>query len=169
MKRAAQRAGEFLCCVAARIGALCDRAMRHSVLAIFLSVGVSAVCARANIASCVVAASGATSCTGALDDPTQFFEKTFTLSGQAAINITIQTYGFGGGVNTNAGTVAGGGFDSLIAVFSAAPETIMVDGGGNSLASVPGSAQFFPSRPRLHGRHRNGYGLWHIPAIVGAG
>ncbi len=95
-------------------------------------------------ATCVVAASGANSCTGALDAPTQFFDKTFTVSGQAAVNITIQTYGFGGGVNANGDTVAGGGFDSLIAIFSAAPESIMVDGGGNPLASLPGSAQFFP-------------------------
>ncbi|MEO8125650.1 MAG: DVUA0089 family protein [Bryobacteraceae bacterium] len=119
--------------------------MRHTVFAACLSVVVCAVCARADISHCVVVASGATSCTGALDDPTHFFETMFTVSGQAGINIiTIQTYGFGGGTNANGDTIAGGGFDPLIAVFSAAPESILVDGGGNSLASLPGSAQFFP-------------------------
>lgn len=122
----------------------CHCAMRHSVLAVCLSIAGCAVCARADILNCEVAASGATSCTGTLDAPTHFVEKTFTIPGQTAINVTIQTYGFGGGVNANGGIVAGGGFDSLIAIFSAAPETIVVDGAGNPLASVPGSTQFFP-------------------------
>ena len=121
-----------------------QRAMRHSVFAICLSVAACAVCARATPVNCVSASGGATSCTGALSDPTQFFEKAFTVSGQAAVNVTIQTYGFGGGLNANGDLVAPGGFDALVAIFSAAPETILVDGGGNPLASVPGSAQFFP-------------------------
>lgn len=111
--------------------------------------------ARANtISSCVTTAGGAISCTGTLDTPEDFFAEPFTLTGATPTTITVQTYGFGGGTNAAGNAIAAGGFDSLVALFSGtgasdvlSPLTILTDGSGNPIASVPGSTQFFPGCP----------------------
>jgi hypothetical protein len=80
------------------------------------------------ISSCT-AQSGATSCIGTLDTPEDVFLETFTLAADTAV--TVQTFGFGGGMN-HAGTVIPlGGFDPLVALFSGTQSaaTILEDGG----------------------------------------
>jgi hypothetical protein len=98
------------------------------------------------ISSCTTTGSGAISCTGTADTPEDFFLKSFTVSGSSPQAITIQTFGFGGGTNAAGNVISPGGFDSLVALFSSAPETILT-AGGNPIASVPGSTQFFPGCP----------------------
>lgn len=57
-----------------------------------------------------------TSYVGTLADPTGVFEATLTLT--SASNVTLQTYGFGGGKN-QAGTIIGpGGTDSFVGLFA---------------------------------------------------
>jgi hypothetical protein len=74
--------------------------------------------------------------TGTLNSPQDVFENTFTLT--TAGTVTFQTWSFGGGVNGAGTTIAAGGFDPLIALFSgpAASATIVVDSLGNPLADA---------------------------------
>jgi hypothetical protein len=115
-----------------------------SVLLLALALFVFVQPAKANtISSCVTTVSGATSCTGSLDNPEDIFLKPFTVSGVGSQTITIQTFGFGGGTSAAGNVISAGGFDSLVALFSGPPETILTDGSGNPIASIPGSSQFF--------------------------
>jgi hypothetical protein len=98
------------------------------------------------ISACTTTVSGAISCTGNADTPEDFFLKSFTISGIGSQAITIQTFGFGGGTNAAGNVIPAGGFDSLVALFTSPPETILTSG-GNPIASVPGSTQFFPGCP----------------------
>jgi hypothetical protein len=118
-----------------------------SFLGTYLLLTLTQYTANADTSSCIVTAGGAISCIGILDIPETFFEKTFTISGLGPSTITIQTYGFGGGMNAAGMVVPAGGFDALVALFSAAPEMILTDVGGNPIASVPGSTQFFAGCP----------------------
>jgi hypothetical protein len=91
--------------------------------------------ALADVETCTTPAGGI-SCTGTLSIPEHVFLETFTLAGSSTI--TVQTYGFGGGTNA-AGTVSSpGGFDPLVALFSgvATDATVLLDGGGNPIASA---------------------------------
>lgn len=97
--------------------------------------------------TCTTTISGATSCTGSLASTEDFFLEPFTVSGGGPSTITIQTFGFGGGTNAAGMAIAAGGFDSLVAVFSGTPLSILTDGSGNPIASVPGSTQFAPGCP----------------------
>jgi hypothetical protein len=103
--------------------------------------------AASTFSSCTTTGSGAISCTGTIDTPEDYFLKSFTVSGSGPQAITIQTFGFGGGTNAAGSVISSGGFDSLVALFSSAPETILTDVSGNPIASVPGSTQFFPGCP----------------------
>jgi hypothetical protein len=98
------------------------------------------------ISTCTTTGGGAISCTGTIDTPEDVFLKLFTVSGSGPQAITIQTFGFGGGTNAAGNVISSGGFDSLVALFSSPPETILT-AGGNPIASVPGSTQFFPGCP----------------------
>ncbi len=66
--------------------------------------------------------------TGTLNTPQDVFQTTFTLT--ATDTVTFQTWGFGGGVNAAGTTIAAGGFDPLITLFSGAGPSsmIVVDG-----------------------------------------
>jgi hypothetical protein len=88
------------------------------------------------VSSCTTTASGAISCTGTLGTPEDVFTEAFTLTGSESI--TVQTYGFGGGMNAAGATINSGGFDSLVALFSGLPNaaTILTDGVGNPIASA---------------------------------
>jgi hypothetical protein len=97
--------------------------------------------------SCTTTGSGTISCMGSLPTPEDFFLVPFTVSVGGSSTIMIQTFGFGGGTNAAGMAIPVGGFDSLVALFSAPPETILTDGGGNPIASVPGSTQFFAGCP----------------------
>lgn len=96
------------------------------------------------ISACVTAAGGAISCTGSLGTPEDIFTENFTVP-TGGLSITIQTFGFGGGMNAAGSTILAGGFDSLVALFSAG--TILTDGSGNPIASDPVSTQFFAGCP----------------------
>jgi hypothetical protein len=74
--------------------------------------------------------------TGTLSTPEDVFEANFTLT--ASGPVTIQTWGFGGGINAAGQTIAAGGFDPLIALFSGTgpTATIVTDGSGNTLADA---------------------------------
>ena len=71
--------------------------------------------------------------TGTLGSPEDVFEVPFTLSSTSTV--TVQTWGFGGGVNANGQTIGAGGFDPLIALFSGtgSSATMVTDLSGNPL------------------------------------
>ena len=96
---------------------------------------VFAQSAAADVETCTTPA-GAISCTGALSLPEHVFLETFTLVGSSTI--TVQTYGFGGGINKAGTLIVPGGFDPLVALFSgtANEATILTDGGGSPIASA---------------------------------
>lgn len=60
----------------------------------------------------------AVSLTGSLGSPTSVVDLTLTVGGSGSQTIDLQTWGFGGGVNAAGNTILGGGFDSLLALFS---------------------------------------------------
>jgi len=76
---------------------------------------------------------------GTFADPTETFTTSFTLSGTS--DVSIQTWGFGGGTNATGTVIAEGGFDPLIALFSG------TGGSATILADINGpifSADIFP-------------------------
>jgi hypothetical protein len=77
--------------------------------------------------------------TGTLNDPTEVFTTTFTLSGTS--DVSIQTWGFGGGTHAAGTVIPAGGFDPLIALFSGtgSSATILTDINGSIF-----SADIFP-------------------------
>jgi hypothetical protein len=92
--------------------------------------------------SCSNPAIDAISCTGSLSNPEDFVDKAFSVTSPGISTVIIQTFGFGGGTNAARAKILAGGFDSLVGLFTASPETILTDTSGNPLASVPGSTQF---------------------------
>jgi len=72
-----------------------------------------------------------TSYTGTLATSESTFETTLNLS--AVENVTLQTYGFGGGVNGAGTSIAAGGTDPFLAIFSGSGggASILTDGLGN--------------------------------------
>ena len=78
--------------------------------------------------------SRAISCTGTLGTPEDVFEEEFMVTGGA--DIDIRTCGFGGGTNAAGNSISSGGFDSLIALFSGPPSTILTDFTGNPLPAI---------------------------------
>ena len=73
---------------------------------------------------------------GTLPDPTFTVQQTFTIG--TTSNVTVQTWGFGGGVNAAGNTIAPGGFDALIALFNGMGNsaTIVLDALGNEAAGA---------------------------------
>jgi hypothetical protein len=73
---------------------------------------------------------------GTLASPESDAAFTFTLT--SASTVTFQTWGFGGGTNASGQTIAPGGFDPLIALFSGVgpTATMVTDGSGNPLADA---------------------------------
>jgi hypothetical protein len=118
---------------------------KFSLLPLALTIFVVVQPVRAD--TCTTTGSAATSCTGSLATPEDYFLESFTVSGSGSSTITIQTFGFGGGTNAAGMAISAGGIDSLVALFSGPPETILTDGSGSPIASVPGSTQFFAGCP----------------------
>jgi PEP-CTERM motif len=59
---------------------------------------------------------------------------TFTLSGPG--DVTLQTYGFGGGTNGNGSVIAAGGFDPFVGLFSGTgPTAVLIDGTADNLSN----------------------------------
>jgi hypothetical protein len=75
------------------------------------------------------AARADSSFTGTLATPESTFDVVLNLS--SAATITLQTYGFGGGVNQAGTTIPPGGTDPFLAIFAGAGATILTDGSGN--------------------------------------
>ena len=92
--------------------------------------------AHADVMSICTTRSGAISCTGTFGASEDAFVETFTLA--SATDITVQTYGFGGGTNAAGTAISAGGFDPLVVLFSgvATDATVLLDGGGNPIASA---------------------------------
>src|SRR6516165_388902 len=67
------------------------------------------------LAAAIALADG-TSFLGTLASPTSTFEATLTLTGTS--DVTLQTYGFGGGTNQAGTVVAPGGTDPFVGLFS---------------------------------------------------
>jgi hypothetical protein len=80
---------------------------------------------------CATASADTTSYTGTLANSTDTYTLDFTLT--EAQQITVQTFGFGGGVNGAGTVIAAGGFDPFIGLFSGsgAMATMLTDGSGN--------------------------------------
>jgi len=68
---------------------------------------------------------------GTLASPETPFETVLTLP--SAETVTLQTYGFGGGVNGNGMSISAGGTDPFLAIFdgTGSGATILTDGSGN--------------------------------------
>lgn len=79
---------------------------KHHVLALFLVTLLAAEVAMAD----------GTSYVGTLSDPTTPLEVTFTLG--SASDVTLQTYGFGGGTNQAGTLIDPGGTDPFVGLFS---------------------------------------------------
>ncbi|HUJ30122.1 MAG TPA: DVUA0089 family protein [Candidatus Acidoferrum sp.] len=70
-------------------------------------------------------------------DSTDSFIQSITLA--SASDVTLQTYGFGGGVNQAGDTIASGGFDPFVGFFSGTGDgTIFLDGTSAILNFTPG-------------------------------
>jgi hypothetical protein len=70
--------------------------------------------------------------TGTLASSSDVFETTLTLG--TAGSVVLQTFGFGGGVNGAGTTIAAGGFDPLVGIFSGtgAGATVVTDAASNA-------------------------------------
>lgn len=79
------------------------------------------------------ASADATSYTGTLSSPTDVFSLVFSVGGTGSETITVQTWGFGGGVNADGQAISAGGFDPFVGLFSGTGSgaTILTDGIGN--------------------------------------
>jgi len=92
------------------------------------------------------ALSNSLSFTGTLASAMTAFEQTFTIP--ATEQVTIQTLGFGGGTNAAGATIAPGGFDSTVSLFSGSgPNASIVLTGGNPAASSDLLSLFSPGCP----------------------
>jgi hypothetical protein len=84
--------------------------------------------------------------TGSLASPTSTFETTFKVVGTG--DVTIQTFGFGGGTNAAGQTIPAGGFDSTVALFSGSGNSAsIVTIGGNPAGSSDVTSLFSPGCP----------------------
>jgi hypothetical protein len=74
-----------------------------------------------------------TSYTGTLANSTDTDSIVFNVAGSSSENVTIQTWGFGGGSNAAGTIIAAGGFDPFVGVFTGTGSTasIVTDGAGN--------------------------------------
>ncbi len=87
-------------------------------------------------ASAISLSAESVSYTGTLSSPEDVFETSFNLT--TAGSVTLQTWGFGGGLNAAGQVIAPGGFDPLLTLFSGpvGTATIVTDVSGNPLADA---------------------------------
>ncbi len=104
--------------------------LRKNALPMILMILLTAICA-----SRPAFADTTTSYVGTLATSESTFETTLTLT--SAENVTLQTYGFGGGTNGNGTVIAPGGTDPFLAIFSGTGSgaTILTDGMGNAFGT----------------------------------
>ncbi len=86
-----------------------------------------------SLAAAHPASANAVSYTGTLSSSTDVFSLVFTVGGTGSQTVSVQTWGFGGGVNAAGQTISAGGFDPFIGLFSGmgAGAAILTDGLGN--------------------------------------
>ena len=105
-----------------------------------------------------------TSYTGTLANSTDSYSLVFNVGGTSNENVTIQTWGFGGGVNAAGQTIAAGGFDPFVGIFSGtgSAATILTDGLGDPYGTsdaLSNYAGFIGCPPAGNSRHRR-HRLW---------
>jgi hypothetical protein len=85
-----------------------------------------------------------TSYTGSLASSSDVFSLVFDITGTADEPVTVQTWSFGGGINAAGKTIAGGGFDPFLAIFSGTgpSATIAIDGMGNPYGTSDALSNF---------------------------
>jgi hypothetical protein len=85
-----------------------------------------------------------TSSTGTLASSTDTVSLVFVVGGSSSENVTIQTLGFGGGLNAAGETIAAGGFDPFVGVFSGTGSTaaIVTDGMGDPFGTSDALSNF---------------------------
>ena len=64
-----------------------------------------------------VASADSSSYTGTLANPQDTYTLAFSVSGTLPVDVTVQTWGFGGGTNATGAIIAPGGFDPFIGIF----------------------------------------------------
>lgn len=111
--------------------------MNSNRIAIFRRPGVAMVvlmCALASLCSADVVLSE----TGTLSSPEDTFTMTINLA--TGGNVTLQTYGFGGGTNAAGTVIPAGGFDSFVGLFSGTgPTALFINGDSDILSNyTPG-------------------------------
>lgn len=84
------------------------------------------------------------SSTGTLASSTDTASLVFVVGGSSSENVTIQTLGFGGGVNAAGQTIVAGGFDPFVGVFSGTGSTaaIVTDGMGDPFGTSDALSNF---------------------------
>jgi hypothetical protein len=121
-------------CTAARYRGLIKTLFSVSVLIVLFSPGSAQ------------ALTDSLSFTGGLASATSDFEQSFTIP--ATEQVTIQTFGFGGGTNAAGVVIPAGGFDSTVSLFSGSgPSASIVLLGGNPAASSDLLSLFSPGCP----------------------
>jgi hypothetical protein len=82
--------------------------------------------------------------TGSLASSSDVFSLVFDITGTADETVTVQTWSFGGGVNAAGKTIAAGGFDPFLAIFSGTgpSATIATDGMGNPYGTSDALSNF---------------------------
>lgn len=90
-----------------------------------------------SLAAAHSASANAVSYTGTLSNSTDVFSLVFTVGGTGSQTVSVQTWGFGGGVNAAGQTISAGGFDPFIGLFSGTGTgaAILTDGLGNPLGT----------------------------------
>ncbi|MGA7914475.1 MAG: DVUA0089 family protein [Candidatus Acidiferrales bacterium] len=85
-----------------------------------------------------------TSYTGTLANSTDSYALVFNVGGTSSENVTIQTWGFGGGVNAAGQTIAAGGFDPFVGIFSGTggTATMVTDGLGDPYGTSDALSNF---------------------------
>ncbi len=85
-----------------------------------------------------------TSYTGTLANSTDTYSLVFNVGGASSENVTIQTWGFGGGVNSAGQTIGAGGFDPFVGIFSGtgSSATIVTDGLGDPYGTSDALSNF---------------------------
>lgn len=82
--------------------------------------------------------------TGTLANSTDTVSLVFNIAGSSGENVTIQTWGFGGGVNAAGQTIVAGGFDPFVGIFSGtgSAATIVTDGLGDPFGTSDALSNF---------------------------
>jgi hypothetical protein len=105
---------------------------RGAVAAVCLLLSAAAICS-----------AGTVSYTGTFITPEDEFIGTLTVA--AGGSVTLQTFGFGGGINSVSDTITPGGFDPLVALYQGTgPSALFLDGTADNLSNYSGEPPACP-------------------------